>query len=78
MKYSPLYDSACVAIGSNGYKILKSPKYADKIAETRVTTLKSGLVSMQYVDENGDIIAEAVSGLREWYPLIGKIVEVEK
>lgn len=77
MKYSPLFDSASVAIGSNGVKILKQTKYASKISTTKVKTLKSGFVSIQYLDKNGDIVAELV-GLREWYPMLGKVMEVKK
>lgn len=78
MNYSPLFDSASVAIGSNGFKILEQPKYASKIATTKVMCSKSGWVSIQYLDRNGDIIAENISGLREWYPMIGKVTEVGK
>lgn len=78
MKYSPLYDSACVAIGSNGFKILEQPKYASEIAMTKVIRRKSGWMSVQYLDKDGDIVAESgAAGLREWYPMIGKVMEVE-
>lgn len=74
-RYSPLSKSAAQAISSNGFGILKMPKYSSKIAVTHVRTLSKGMVSVRYLDKDGQLIAGPTSGLREWYPMIGEIEE---
>lgn len=75
-KYSPLYDSAAIAIGNNGFQILKEQKYASQISKTLVHTLNSGLVNVTWVDRLGRIIAESSAGIRQWYPEIGIVEDV--
>lgn len=75
-EYNPLYDSACLAIGRNGFEILKMPKYSSQIKKTLVKTLKSGLVVVTWVDARGRCVAENLAGAREWYPMIGEVEEV--
>lgn len=75
--YSPLYDSAAMAISSNGFKILKEFKYSSRISKTIVYTLKNGIVFIQYLDDNDKIVAENNGGMRDWYPMIGTVIEKE-
>ena len=76
VRYSPLYKSAAEAIGSNGFKILQMPRYAHQIKKPMFHTLSGGFASVKYLDADGAIIAENSCGLREWYPVIGEVVEL--
>ena len=76
-EYNPLYDSACLAIAGNGFKILKMPKYSSQIKKTLVKTRKSGWAAVTWVDARGRCVAENyLLGIREWYPMIGEVEEV--
>lgn len=74
-KYSDYYDSACEAIGSNGYRILDREKYRNVIAKTVITKYANGFGEISWLDSEGRTVAEHIGTLDNSYPRIGEILE---
>ena len=70
--------SAAQAIASNGFAILKQPKYASQIKRTVIHKLSSNgpIVHIWWLDGNDQIVSDSIGELK-WYPIIGEQIEDE-
>ena len=77
--FSESYKQASFDIGTNGYKILKEPKWQQIITATAIMDYGNGLVKMRWLDGDGKIIAEH-RGMPdyEYYPIVGEEIHEEK
>lgn len=76
-KYADIYDSAAYAIAGCGFKVLSRPKYAQEIKATEIVVLNGGCVCVTYLNSKDEIVAESC-GIREWYPVVGSLIEYKK
>lgn len=77
-KYSEHYKMACEDIGSNGYSILNREKYKKIIAKTIIIKFSNGFGKMLWENKDGEIVADHIGTLDDYYPRIGEIIEKEK
>ena len=77
--FADSFKQASYDIGSNGYKILKTPKWQGIIKATAIMQYNNGLVRMRWLDAEGKIVAEH-RGLPEYdyYPILGEELHEEK
>ena len=50
---SSIADSVAVDVANNGYRILKTPKYASKIAKTMIGTRTNKTCDVTWIDDEG-------------------------
>lgn len=76
--FSEHYNSAAMAIGANGYRILAADKYKNVIARTVVKKYSNGLGEIEWQDKNGGIVAFHHGTLSpDEYPYIGEIERID-
>ncbi|MCI9453258.1 MAG: hypothetical protein HFG83_05430 [Dorea sp.] len=78
MNYSEFYPMFAEAIGSNGYRILQTPKFKFLVAKTIITSYPNGLGHIDWMDKDDKLLAWHDGTLDQEYPRIGTVINLTK
>lgn len=77
-KKSEFSKMAAVDITSNGYRILRTPRYQKIIKKTIITEFGNGQGTMEWLDDKGHEVTYHCGTLEDYYPRIGEVVIQKK
>lgn len=78
-KRSEFARMASVDISSNGFRILRTPRYQKIIMKTIIRDFGNGQGAMEWLDAKGDLVCYHCGTLEEdYYPRLGEVVIQKK